>query len=376
LSPALQSAICEQCHLQGEERVNRRGRDLFEYRPGLPFEQFVSVHVRHPAIFAENRSVGQFEQMEQSRCFTAGRGQLLCTTCHDPHAVPEPPARDAHYRDRCRRCHEPSACVAPPAEREAKKDSCVACHMPKAASSNIIHASVTDHRIPRRPDAHSRRATIPFGTPPLIRFRSGPLSPPREEQERDLGIALARFSRKPPPRELAGHPEPRLLALERLTASLSRWPGDADAWLAVAGVRTDHEPREKLRAARAAAALDPASEAALAALAEAATAAGDYELAVQTADEWVRQNPAGFEPLLGRAFVHLSREDWVKAEEDARAAIRLHPLHPRARMYLAVCLRKLGDPAAALREAQTAARLESSVRERELLMDWYRRATQ
>jgi predicted CXXCH cytochrome family protein len=320
--------------------------------------------------------VGQFEQMEQSRCFTAGRGQLHCTTCHDPHAVPEPAARDAHYRDRCRKCHEPAACAAPPAERAAKKDSCVACHMPKAASSNIIHASVTDHRIPRRPEARPPRATIPFGTPPLVRFRSGPLSPPREEQERDLGIALARFARKPPPKELAGHPDTRLLALDRLTASLSRWPGDAGAWLAVAGLRTDHEPREKLRAALAAAALNPASEAALAALADAATAAGEHDLAVRTADEWVRLNPTGFEPLLGRAFVHLSREDWEKAEEDARAAIRLQPLHPRARMYLAVCLYKRGDRAAGLRESQTAARLESSARERELLTDWYRRAIQ
>ncbi len=85
LSPPLKAAICEQCHLQGEERILRRGRDLFEFRPGLPFEQFVSVYVRHPDIAAPNRSVGQFEQMEQSRCFSASRGGLLCTSCHDPH---------------------------------------------------------------------------------------------------------------------------------------------------------------------------------------------------------------------------------------------------------------------------------------------------
>ena len=89
LSPALQSAICEQCHLQGTERVNRRGRDMYEFRPGLPFEQFVSVYVRHPDIAEANKSVGQFEQMEQSRCFTGSGGKLGCTSCHDPHNAPK-----------------------------------------------------------------------------------------------------------------------------------------------------------------------------------------------------------------------------------------------------------------------------------------------
>ena len=34
LSSGLQASICAQCHLQGEQKVNRRGRSLFEFRPG------------------------------------------------------------------------------------------------------------------------------------------------------------------------------------------------------------------------------------------------------------------------------------------------------------------------------------------------------
>src|SRR5262249_32128900 len=36
LPPALREAVCQQCHLQGQIRILRRGRQPFEFRPGLP----------------------------------------------------------------------------------------------------------------------------------------------------------------------------------------------------------------------------------------------------------------------------------------------------------------------------------------------------
>jgi len=376
LSPALRSAVCEQCHLQGEERVDRRGRDAFEYRPGLPFEQFVSVHVLHPALAAERKSVGQFEQMEQSRCFTGSGGRLGCTSCHDPHASHAPADRDAHYRARCLTCHQSDACAAPRPDRTARGDSCVACHMPKGASSNIIHASVTDHRVPRDPASRPPRQEYLPGSSPLVRFRDGPLSPPPEERERDLGIALAGLFKKRPPKSLSPRTDIRALAAERLRNSLQRWPGDADAWVSLGAVKTEaSQSAERLRAAKAAVALAPQSEDALAALTEAATAVGDLELAEATANDWVRLNPGGFDPLVGRAFVHLARADWAKAELDALAALRRQPVHPEARLYLAICLHKKGDRSGAAAELELAARAESDLRERQYLLDWYRRAT-
>src|SRR5205823_3198677 len=48
LKPDLRAAVCEQCHLEGETRIVRRGRDLFDFRPGLPMQAFWSVFVRAP----------------------------------------------------------------------------------------------------------------------------------------------------------------------------------------------------------------------------------------------------------------------------------------------------------------------------------------
>src|SRR5262245_6422156 len=81
LSSGLRAGICAQCHLQGEERIPRRGREMNDYRPGLPLEQFITVFVRHPALSDLKKSVGQFEQMHLSRCFTESKGRFGCTTC-------------------------------------------------------------------------------------------------------------------------------------------------------------------------------------------------------------------------------------------------------------------------------------------------------
>jgi predicted CXXCH cytochrome family protein len=376
LTPTLQLAICEQCHLQGEERINRRGRDMFEYRPGLPFEQFVSAFVRHSDIAAPNKSVGQFEQMEQSRCFTASGGRLLCTSCHDPHRAPRPDERDRHYRARCLNCHETKGCSLPEPDRRQKNDSCIACHMPKAASANIIHASVTDHQIPRRPAARPRPRGLPVGIAPLVRFRKGPLSPAETELDRDLGIALSRFAKKPQVKELAGLSDFSMLAVGRLRTSLERWPGDAPAWGALAGALNGRgQESEKYRAAANAAALAPDSTAAVAALVEAAAAAGEFDAAEEAAGRYIELNPNALHPLASRAFVYISRGDWSKAEVDCLAALRVQPLHPESRLYLAICLHKRGDAGGGQREAQTAARLESDPRQRAYLLDWYRRAT-
>ncbi|MBX9627543.1 MAG: hypothetical protein K2X82_27325, partial [Gemmataceae bacterium] len=173
LPPALRSAVCEQCHLQGQERVVRRGRDVWEYRPGLPFGQFVSVFVRHPSLAQAHRSVGQFEQMEASKCYTASAGRLGCTSCHDPHAAPDAGAKAGFYRARCLTCHETKGCTAPEPDRRAKADSCVACHMPRAGSANIVHTSITDHRVPRRPGPPAPPAGVADRDPlPVVPFRA------------------------------------------------------------------------------------------------------------------------------------------------------------------------------------------------------------
>ncbi len=66
LEPRLRDAVCEQCHLQGQQRVERMGRSLFEYRPGLPLELFVAVFVLPAEAADYHKAVSHAEQMAVS----------------------------------------------------------------------------------------------------------------------------------------------------------------------------------------------------------------------------------------------------------------------------------------------------------------------
>jgi Flp pilus assembly protein TadD len=159
LSPHLRESICWQCHLEGDVRVLRRGRGRFDFRPGLPLEDFIGVFVDGAETTFEEVT-NHVEQMMQSRCYQKRPGpeQMGCVTCHDPHEKPPPDRRVSHYRQACLKCHAEEACSLPRPQRLAqhRDDSCIACHMPTFASSNIAHVSSTDHRIPRRASPRKR----------------------------------------------------------------------------------------------------------------------------------------------------------------------------------------------------------------------------
>lgn len=352
LAPALRGAVCEQCHLQGQVRVARRGRDLSEFRPGLPLEMFVSVLVRHPDLTEGRRSVGQVEQMEASRCFAGSGGALGCVSCHDPHATPAPAAKDAFYRGRCQTCHESRPCVAPAPARAARADSCVACHMPRGDSANIVHASVTDHSVPRRPAPHARPRGIAPGTDPVVLFRTGPHAAAGPEADRAVAVALVDGLAGAVP---AARPALAASAADRLAGVLKVWPGDAPARVARAtALGAAGRDAERLLEARAAVRLAPASEAALTELVAAATAVGRFDLAGEAATTWAKLSPTAVDPLLARGTARAGRGDWAGAEADARAALALNPVHPRPRLLLAAARHRQGDAAAARREADAA----------------------
>lgn len=377
LSSELQAGICAQCHLQGEDRVPRRGRRHGDFRPGLPIEQFVTVFVRHPDLADAHRSVGQFEQMAQSKCRTAAGHQLSCTACHDPHGVPPPADREAFYVDKCVTCHGPGdkACSEPVAKRQATNDNCVACHMPRAASTSIVHASVTDHRIMRRPAPPAPPAGLKPGTVPLVRFGVGGHGPPAAEWDRDLGVALGRLAGRTP---TGGGLRLSLgaAAEEKLKTSLESWPGDVPALTALALSRSatgDWDGR--LAAATKAAELAPDSEVVKTELADAATAVGKWDTAEAAATDLIRMSPTSVEPLLLRANVSVQKKDWERAEADCRAALAIHPLHPQARILLAVCRHRRGDEAGGQHETDTAAGLATDPRQRAGMLEWYRGRT-
>ena len=108
LEPALRDAVCEQCHLLGDHRVDRLGRDTFDYRPGLPLIEFFAVYGRDNE--RENHAVGQVKQMKLSHCFRASEGRLGCISCHDPHQLHSPTEKVAYFRQQCLGCHDRKDC--------------------------------------------------------------------------------------------------------------------------------------------------------------------------------------------------------------------------------------------------------------------------
>ena len=197
LAHDLREDVCQQCHLQGQQRVVRRGLNPFDFRPGLPAPLFYSDFIKSkrdgPVAF-----VGAVEQMTTSVCYqksAAKVNRMGCISCHDPHRLPKPEAKIAYYRERCQNCHERNGCSLPlPARIEKNADNCVACHMPPTGSS-INHTTITDHRIVRRRDssrdAPKRNDTTAFS---LVHFHRDRVDPHDPEAERDLAIATVQYA--------------------------------------------------------------------------------------------------------------------------------------------------------------------------------------
>jgi tetratricopeptide (TPR) repeat protein len=340
LEPALREAVCEQCHLQGEARVLRRGREWFDYRPGLPLHEFWSVFVRLPEL-RDHQAVDQVEQMHESRCFQASNGKLGCVSCHDPHALPPSDRKAAYYRDRCLGCHREGDCGLAPAPRRAQSpdDNCAACHMPRESSADIVHTAITDHRVVRRPSRRDgpRRALEP-GEAPVTLFHSGlPASGGQDAVERDLGLALIRLARQQTraTRLLAEIGQPKLEAACRAA------PHDAPAREALGDAyRLLGRPHDALQAYTEVLAGAPRREAALAAASATSASLGQFDEAVNYCQRALAVNPhsAGYHGQLADLFAR--RGAWVEAEEACRAALRLNPagVGPRlvlVRMHLA-----------------------------------------
>ena len=204
LTPDLRENVCQQCHLQGIVRVTRRDRSFFDYRPGLPLEQFWRVYVAAEALVKKRRALGPVEQMYRSKCFQASKGRLGCATCHDPHEAPPSGAdRIASYRNKCLSCHQaghPCSLDRDTRLKQSKEDSCIVCHMARLRSDDIIHTATADHSIPRQ--ARPRQAArAPGQRPPVLPDQ--PLIPFHKvgageaaEADRDLALALARAAQE------------------------------------------------------------------------------------------------------------------------------------------------------------------------------------
>jgi Flp pilus assembly protein TadD len=353
LAPDLREAICQQCHLQGEQHFERRGRHLFDFRPGLPWDEFEAVFVRAPDFGPARKAVGHFEQMLASQCYRKSNGKMGCATCHDPHVAPSTEEKGAYFRGRCLTCHQDMDCKAPAEERRAKKDACTVCHLPRFASSDIVHTAVTDHRILRRPDKPDSgappSATASNGLPIVSFFRQGKTSDdPRDA--RDLGIALATLARNtgPPGRPFAQKALPLLDEAVR-TVPRDLDAGEARGWALVLLGR----PKEALEAFEAVLAREPERENALGLAAQLAESQGKPDEALAHHRKVIELSPWVWGYRINLAEYLARRKDWAAALKEGEEALRLSPASPETRMLLIEALLHLGQRERAEREFQT-----------------------
>jgi Flp pilus assembly protein TadD len=349
LAPALRDDVCAQCHLAGDSRILRVGRRNADFRPGLPFHRFWTVFVQPPDR-ADDRFVGQFEQMHESKCFRASRGQLGCISCHDPHHFPAPAERVAYYRGRCLACHDQRGCALPTTDRlvRSKDDDCIGCHMPKARSFDVPHSASANHRIPRDEGRLDLSIAKPSSTGHdkrnfIIFYRALLDAGERAEVERDRGIALCREG-------AAGARE----ALPLLQTALTTRSDDTTGWEckghALAGLgRYD----EALAAYRTALTHEPRRESALAAAARAAVKMNQRPVAIDYWKRAIAVNPWRSDYHAELAFAYFHNRDWADSAEACRKALRLNAFWVNVRKLLVQCYLNLGNTEAARGELET-----------------------
>jgi hypothetical protein len=352
LAADLRAAVCEQCHLTGEAHVPHRGRDLFDFRPGLPADAFWSVYVRAAEPGETPKAVNHVEQMVASRCFTGsrdvpaeGKRKLGCTSCHDPHRHVGPEERVAHYRARCLACHQAQDCSVPePARRrQSPPDSCIDCHMQRYPPRDIAHTAATDHRILRRPDPLS--APRPPGQPGIVPFYRPRPGADDREAGRDLGIALVRILVQ---RLLQGQAPPAgAQAVALLKEAVRNDPADLPAWEALAEALTLLDrPAEAADAYEALLARDPHREAAL----MGAAMLAQKQRLPAAASYWRRAVAEGpWQPAYRASLAQVLAEQkaWDEAATQAEAWVRLDPANLDARVLHVSCLAHSGHKDAA-----------------------------
>jgi hypothetical protein len=186
LAPAARDSICAQCHLSGEVRVPKVGKDGpgkegQALTPGGLLTDDLTVFVRAGSP-SDLRVTSHVENLAQSVCKRKSGDKLWCGTCHDPHTAPEPAEKAAYFRGKCLSCHQTQDCHAAEEARRANGDSCVACHMPRGPTSDIQHVVFTDHSIRRKP---SGAGVAPSSNSELVPY------PSFTATTRDLALAYA-----------------------------------------------------------------------------------------------------------------------------------------------------------------------------------------
>lgn len=379
LPAELREAVCQQCHLEGESRVLPWGRELADFRPGLPLESCWSIFVHTHDGGKDDRAVNHVEQMYLSRCFTrsGGKEKLGCISCHDPHRPIAAGEKIAFYRERCLRCHadgppqdkhtsKQAACALPPVQRAKQDNDCVVCHMPRYSTSDIAHTASTDHRIVRLVAPEKKGwpvAKVPRST--LVHFHRGRLADDADDRAavRDMALALVDVAvQKPMGQTQLKH---ALAMFERARPARADWPAHEKKALAL---RMLGEKAKALEVLQSTFASEPKLERPLFMAGWLAQDLGKEELAAEYLRRAIDINPWHPEYRLRMAHNLLKRKEWSEALTHVRAWMRAQPFSGKARVALMQALVHSAPKEEIIREFQVLERLSPT--EAELVKPW------
>lgn len=157
LSLEKQVDVCFQCHLQGRMTVFKSNKKQTDFRPGMSLSEVRSIFLDADQRPENPGIASQGARMLMSPCYQRSGGQLLCTTCHDPHrSIAQTVA--SSYSQACLSCHSAeSLSFSTPEIDHRAQANCISCHMLKSETSDIPHVTGTDHWIRKRPRQLSKQ---------------------------------------------------------------------------------------------------------------------------------------------------------------------------------------------------------------------------
>jgi predicted CXXCH cytochrome family protein len=319
LAPAARDSVCAQCHLSGEVRVPKVGKDDRALTPGRLLADDLTVFVRAGSP-SDLRVTSHVENLAQSACKRASVDKLWCGTCHDPHTTPEPAAKAAYYRSKCLSCHQTQDCHAAEEARRANGDSCTACHMPRGPASDIQHVVFTDHSIRRKPADSAVAAVLDSELAPYPGYTA---------TTRDLALAYAVLA-------LRDHnPADRERAFAVLKQAAVEGTADAQALAYLAEFYRDaKDDAHALPLYQQVWRMDQSQYAAAAALGAYQMQRGNFAEAIQLWREALALNPAMTLVRVNLAQALLRTGKPAEARAALEQALKFNPASPEARALL------------------------------------------
>jgi predicted CXXCH cytochrome family protein len=308
LAPERRDQICMQCHLEGNVAIEQPGRHLYEFEAGENLSDFVRYFVY---IGDDRRGMGALSQVQalaQSVCKKKTGNAMWCISCHDPHSTPAAAQKVEYYRAKCVACHGDAFAE----KHHANQRDCTQCHMARAASSDVAHTQVTDHRILRVPEmqledlgASRARDLVPF--------------PPGTADARDLALAWQSVAAN-------GTEEERSKARSMLEAAVVRTPNDAVLLAALGYAEQQSGALDRARENyERALAIDPSARDAATNLGVMEAKAGDLTSAVVLWKRAFANSPGTSQIGMNIAFAYCAADKLDEARTYVRRVLEFNP---------------------------------------------------